>query len=27
MSHRDIAALVSTKFKVGSWWAQTVAVG
>jgi uncharacterized protein YndB with AHSA1/START domain len=27
MAHRDIAELVSTKFKVGSWWAQTVAVG
>jgi uncharacterized protein YndB with AHSA1/START domain len=27
MTHRDIATLVSTKFKVGSWWAQSVAVG
>jgi hypothetical protein len=27
MSHRDIAALVGTKYKVGSWWSQTVAVG
>ena len=27
MSHREIAALVSTKFKVGSWWTQTVTVG
>ncbi len=27
MSHRDIAALVRTKYKVGSWWSQTVTVG
>jgi hypothetical protein len=27
MSHRDIAKLVSEKFKVGDWWTQTVAVG
>jgi hypothetical protein len=27
LAHRDIAELVSTKFKVGDWWAQTVAVG
>jgi hypothetical protein len=27
MSHRDIAKLVSTKYKVDSWWTQTVAVG
>jgi hypothetical protein len=27
MSHRDIAALVSTKYKVDSWWSQTVTVG
>jgi len=27
MSHRDIAALVSKKYKVGDWWAQTVTVG
>jgi hypothetical protein len=27
MSHRDIAALVSEKFKVPSWWTQTVTVG
>ena len=27
MSHREIAEMVSTKWKVGDWWAQTVAVG
>jgi len=27
MSHRDIAALVSTKYKVDGWWSQTVTVG
>jgi hypothetical protein len=27
MTHPDIATLVSTKFKIGSWWAQMVAVG
>ncbi|MFN2602209.1 MAG: SRPBCC domain-containing protein [Gemmatimonadaceae bacterium] len=27
MSHRDIATLVSGKFKVPSWWTQTVTVG
>jgi len=27
MSHREIAALASTKYKAGSWWSQTVAVG
>jgi hypothetical protein len=27
MSHRDIAKLVSEKFKIGDWWTQTVAVG
>ena len=27
MSHRDIAALVSTKYHVGDWWSQTVTVG
>jgi hypothetical protein len=27
MSHRDIAALVTTKYKVPSWWSQTVTVG
>ena len=27
MSHRDIAALVSKKYKVADWWAQTVTVG
>jgi len=27
MSHRDIAKLVSTKYKVDDWWTQTVAVG
>ncbi len=27
MSHRDIAALVSSKHKVASWWTQTVTVG
>lgn len=27
MSHRDIAALVSEKYKVDSWWSQTVTVG
>ncbi len=27
MSHRDIAALVSGKYKVPSWWTQTVTVG
>ena len=27
MSHTEIAALVSTKYKIGSWWAQSVTVG
>jgi hypothetical protein len=27
MSHGEIAALVSGKFKVGDWWTQTVTVG
>jgi hypothetical protein len=27
MSHRDIAALVKTKYKVPDWWTQTVTVG
>ncbi len=27
MSHRDIAALVSKRWKVGDWWTQTVTVG
>jgi uncharacterized protein YndB with AHSA1/START domain len=27
MSHAEIARLVSDKWKVGSWWRQTVAVG
>jgi hypothetical protein len=27
MSHAEIAELVSKKYKVGDWWAQTVAVG
>jgi hypothetical protein len=27
MSHREIAAVVSEKFKVPSWWTQTVTVG
>ena len=27
MSHRDIAALVSKKFKIDGWWAQSVTVG
>ena len=27
MPHRDIAKLVSTKYKVGPWWAQMVTVG
>ena len=27
MSHRDIAKLVDTKYKVGPWWAQMVTVG
>ena len=27
MAHREIAALVSTKYKVGGWWTQTVTVG
>ena len=27
MSHSDIAALVSEKYKVPSWWTQTVTVG
>ncbi|HJQ12477.1 MAG TPA: hypothetical protein VJ840_15705 [Gemmatimonadaceae bacterium] len=27
MSHRDIAALVNKKWKVGDWWTQTVTVG
>lgn len=27
MSHRDIAELVSKKYKVSGWWSQTVTVG
>jgi len=27
MSHREIAALVKTKYKVPDWWTQTVTVG
>lgn len=27
MSHREIAELIRTKYKVGDWWTQTVAVG
>jgi hypothetical protein len=27
MSHRDIAALVSTKYKIDGWWSQAVTVG
>jgi hypothetical protein len=27
MSHRDIAAIVRDKYKVGPWWSQTVTVG
>jgi hypothetical protein len=27
MPHRDIAALVNTKYKIDGWWAQTVTVG
>jgi hypothetical protein len=27
MSHRDIATLVSTKYKIDGWWSQTVTVG
>jgi hypothetical protein len=27
MSHREIAALVNTKYKVGPWWGQMVTVG
>ena len=27
MTHREIAALVSAKYKVNGWWAQTVTVG
>ena len=27
MSHREIAALVQSKYKVPSWWSQTVTVG
>src|SRR5438034_3825559 len=27
MPHRDIAALVKTKYKVDDWWTQTVTVG
>lgn len=27
LSHRDIAALVSEKYKVDGWWSQTVTVG
>ena len=27
MSHRDIAALVSEKYKVADWWTQSVTVG
>lgn len=27
MSHRDIAALVTSKYKIDGWWAQAVTVG
>ena len=27
MAHRDIAALVSSKYKIDGWWAQAVTVG
>lgn len=27
MSHREIAALVSSKYKIGGWWSQAVTVG
>lgn len=27
LSHREIAKLVGDKYKIGSWWRQTVAVG
>ena len=27
MSHRDIARLVNTKYKIDGWWSQTVTVG
>jgi hypothetical protein len=27
MPHREIAALVNTKYKIDGWWAQSVAVG
>jgi hypothetical protein len=27
MTHREIATIVSEKYKVGDWWAQTVTVG
>jgi hypothetical protein len=27
MSHREIAALVSKKYKIDGWWSQTVTVG
>jgi len=27
MSHREIAALVNTKYKIPGWWSQTVTVG
>ena len=27
LSHREIARLVGDKYKIGSWWRQTVAVG
>lgn len=27
MSHRDIAALVNSKYKIDGWWSQTVTVG
>jgi hypothetical protein len=27
LSHREIAALVGTKYKAGNWWSQTVTVG
>jgi len=27
MSHRDIAALVNTKYKIDGWWSQMVTVG
>ncbi len=27
MTHRDIAAMVRSKYKIDGWWSQTVAVG